>query len=85
MGFSGSRLVNILKIAVAPIKNMSDDMVNKFINRALLDPEFAYTLISAAKGTDPEVLTRLFAKNMAIFGPIVAKKMIKQKGVEENE
>jgi len=48
-GFSKSAIANIAAATISPLKNYSKDQVNGLINRALLDPELAYSLIYASK------------------------------------
>jgi len=50
MHFSKSRLLNFLKGAVKPFKDLSNDQVKAILNRAAVDPDFAYTIMGAGRG-----------------------------------
>lgn len=49
-GLSSSRAVNVARAVIKPFKDISDNQVNAFLNRAAFDPDFAYTLKLAAEG-----------------------------------
>lgn len=75
MGFTGSRLVNIVRGIVQPIKNLSDRQVNAVINRALIDPDFAYTLMSAVKGKyKPDIMERKLTQHLATLGLVAPER-----------
>lgn len=75
-GISGNRLMTLARAFILPLKNMSDQQVNSLINRALLDPDFAYTLMAASSGAPPEIIKRRIGQHLATLG-LVATSQIK--------
>jgi len=60
-GMSNSRTLNIAKAFIKPLKDMGDEQVNIFLNRAMFDPDFANTLklMTKEKTTVDQVERRL--------------------------
>ena len=72
-GMSGGRLLNFTKAVLSPIKNMSDKQVNAILERSLLDPDFAFTLLSAAKGMPVDAVGRRLKGHLLSLGIRQAK------------
>ena len=67
-GFSRSAVVNVVQAALGPLKRFSDKQVNGLVNKAIIDPDFAYGLIYATRGGKPEKATKLIIQNLTKAG-----------------
>jgi len=68
LGAGKSRVLNILRTVAKPLLTLSDDMVNGVLNRAAVDPDFAYTLQLIAKGRKPDMIERRLKGHIASLG-----------------
>ena len=80
-GISNNKIVIYAKSWLKPFKDISDKHLEKILNRAALDPNMADTLMMAAKGTDPNVITRRLHGHMISLGlkPVAGAERKKEK------
>jgi len=71
------KVAAVVKAAMSPIKNYSDQQINMIINRALLDPNFSTTLIMASKGIKPDLVKQRMIGHMAALGIMQSTPRIK--------
>jgi|GEM_PF-4341358 len=67
-GIAKGRIAGILRAFMGPIKRMSEANVNAIVNRALVDPEAAFSLINAVKTPKPEVAGRKLTQYLSTLG-----------------
>jgi predicted nucleic acid-binding protein len=77
---SGSRLVHIGKALMKPFKEVSEQNVNKFLNRAAVDPDFAFTLKMIADDRPVDLVAQKLKGNMAAMGVRYRTKKTKNSG-----
>lgn len=68
LGAGKSRVLNILKAIASPLTKLNDNLVNNILNRAAVDPDFAYTLQLIAKGKDVDMIERRLKGHMISLG-----------------
>ncbi len=67
-GMATWKIAGIVQAAMAPFKQLSEVNVNRFINRAILDPEYARTLTMMAKGMDDTLIVSRLKAQLAKIG-----------------
>jgi len=67
-GLSHSRTLNILKALTSPLREMGNNQVNAILNRAAFDPEFAQTIMMAAKGRPVKIIEQRLQSHLAALG-----------------
>jgi hypothetical protein len=67
-GLTGSRLVNVVRASTKPFRDLSKQQVDSILNRAILDPDFAFTIMQAAKGAKPDIVARRLKGHLALLG-----------------
>lgn len=72
-GLSGSRLINFARAAIKPFRDMSKEQVDSVLNRAILDPDFAFTILQASKGAKPDIIARRLKGHLALLAATPTK------------
>jgi hypothetical protein len=71
--------LNAVKAMFDVISKDSKTHINAYLNRAIFDPEYAYTLMLAARGSKPEIVKQKLISDFARIGIYVSD----SSGVEE--
>lgn len=56
VGIKGGKIGNVVRAFINPLKEYESTQIKKLINRALLDPDFAYTLMAIADTAQPGII-----------------------------
>ena len=67
-GLAHGKIATIAKAVIKPLLDMGDAHVNLLLNRAAFDPEFAYTLMQAAKGAPVDMIERKLKGHLFSLG-----------------
>ena len=73
-GHSTVAAVDIARKTVRLLKGMSKEKIHKFINRGILDPEVAYSLMQAARGGSEKRMTQGIVNSLVRLGLIAQPK-----------
>ena len=67
-GLAKGKIATVVKAVMKPLLDMSDTHINALLNRAAFDPDFAYTLMLAAKGSPVDIISRRLKGHMLSLG-----------------